>query len=83
MDMWDVMMDAKDAALAVKSYFEDTRTSKYFNFEPGPVKFESNDGHGQWIVFCEVKDLFDSTIKKFKVTVSDEDGAILDVEKLE
>lgn len=76
-------MDAKAATIATRNYFEETRTSKFFVFEPGPVNSESKNGQVNWIVFCEIRELFDNTTKKFKVTVNDNDGAILDVEKLE
>jgi len=48
-------MDAKDAAMAAKRYFEDTKSIRKFIFETVSVKRDSEN----WIIICLVQDLFD------------------------
>jgi hypothetical protein len=71
-------MDAKDAAVAAKKYFQDTKSIMKFIFETVSVK---KDGEN-WVVICLVQDLFEDVGKKFRVIV-DNDGEILDVEKID
>ena len=71
-------MNARDAAVAAKKYFEDTKTIRKFIFETVSVKEDS----GNWVVVCLVQDLFEEEGKKFKVIVGNE-GAILDVEGID
>ncbi len=70
-------MNAKDAAIAAKKYFEETKTLKKFIFETISVKKDSDN----WAVICLVQDLFEDVGKKFKLIVDDE-GEILDVETI-
>ncbi len=70
-------MDAKDAAMVAKKYFEDTKSLIKFIFETLSVK---RDGEN-WVVICSVQDLFEAEGKKFKIVV-DNEGEILDVEKI-
>lgn len=72
-------MDAKGAALVARKYFEETKTSKYFLFEAPNVTRQD----GRWVVDCEVKDLFDEKLKRFKIIIDDGEGVILDVEKID
>lgn len=69
-------MDAKEAALAAKKFFEETKTTTYFLFETNSVS--SKNGH--WIVNCEVTNIFETNPKKFRITIDDENEAIMDVE---
>jgi len=71
-------MNAKDAAIAAKKYFEETKSLIKFIFETISAKKEGEN----WIVVCTVQDLFDEEAKRFKVIVSDE-GEIMDVEKID
>jgi hypothetical protein len=71
-------MNAKDAGIAAKKYFEETKSLIKFIFETISVK---RDGD-KWIVICMVQDLFDEEAKKFKIIV-DNEGEIMDVEKID
>ncbi|OPY51831.1 MAG: hypothetical protein A4E49_02095 [Methanosaeta sp. PtaU1.Bin112] len=71
-------MNAKDAAIAAKKYFEETKSLIKFIFETISVKREGD----KWIVICMVQDLFDEKAKQFKLTV-DNEGEIMDVEKID
>lgn len=71
-------MNAKDAAIAARKYFEETKSLIKFIFETLSVKKEGDN----WIVVCTVQDLFDLETKRFRVIVSDE-GEIMDVEKID
>lgn len=62
-----------------KNFFEDTRTTTYFLFETNSV----SPKNGQWIVNCEVKSIFETKSKKFRITIDDESEAIMNVEILE
>jgi len=71
-------MDAKDAAMAAKRYFEDTKSIRKFIFETVSVKRDSEN----WIIICLVQDLFDDEGKKFKI-IANNDGEIMDVEMID
>jgi len=71
-------MNAKDAGIAAKKYFEETKSLIKFIFETVSVKREGD----KWIVICMVQDLFDEEAKKFKIIV-DNEGEIMDVEKID
>jgi len=71
-------VDAKDAAIAAKKYFEDTKSLVKIIFETVSVKKEGEN----WVVICSVQDLFEEAGKKYKVVV-DNNGEILDVEKID
>lgn len=71
-------MDAKDAAIAAKKYFEDTKSLIKFIFETVSVRKEGEN----WVVICLVQDLFEDEGKKFKIIVGNEEE-ILDVEKID
>ncbi len=72
-------MDAKDAALIAKKYFEETKNTMYFLFDAPEVQRQN----GQWKVVCEIRELFIESVKKFEITIDDQDGTILDVKKLD
>ena len=71
-------MNAKDAAIAARKYFEETKSLIKFIFETISVKKEGDN----WIVVCTVQDLFEEEAKSFRIIVSDE-GEIMDVEKID
>ena len=71
-------MNAKDAGIAAKKYFEETKSLIKFIFETVSVKREGD----KWTVICIVQDLFEDEGKKFKIIV-DNEGEILDVEKID
>lgn len=70
-------MDAKSAAVIVKTYFEETKTHPYFLFETESALHKK----GQWIIKCEVKNAFDNVTRKYEVIVDDDKGTILDVKR--
>ncbi len=71
-------MNAKDAGIAAKKYFEETKSLIKFIFETVSVKREGD----KWTVICMVQDLFEDEGKKFKIIV-DNEGEVLDVEKID
>ena len=71
-------MDAKDAAIAAKKYFQETKTLTKFIFETVSAKRDADN----WVVICLVQDLFEDEGKKFKLIVNNE-GEILEVEMLD
>jgi hypothetical protein len=71
-------MDARDAAIAAKKYFQDTKTLTKFIFETVSAKRDADN----WVVICLVQDLFEDEDKKFRLIVNDE-GEIMDVEMLD
>ena len=70
-------MDAREAAMAAKRYFQDTKTLTKFIFETVSAKRDAEN----WAVVCLVQDLFEEEGKKFRLIVTDE-GEILEVETL-
>ena len=72
-------MDAKDAALIAKKYFDETKNTRYFLFDAPEVR----KLNGQWMVICEIRELFEESVKKFEITVDNQEGIILDVKKLD
>ena len=73
------MIDAKGAALAAKNYFEEIKTHSYFLFETSKVEHIDE----QWIVQCDVKNVFEDETRKYEVIIADEFGAILDVNRID
>jgi hypothetical protein len=71
-------MDAKEAAILAKKYFEDTKSLRNFIFETISAK---KDGEN-WIIICMVQDLFDVERKNYRITV-EYAGNILDVERID
>jgi hypothetical protein len=71
-------MNAKEAAIAARKYFEETKSILKFIFETVSVKKEGD----KWVVICLVQDLFEEDAKTFKLIVDDE-GEILDVERID
>ena len=71
-------MNAKDAGIAAKKFFEETKSLIKFIFETVSVKREGD----KWTVICIVQDLFEDEGKKFKIIV-DNEGEVLDVEKID
>ena len=71
-------MDAKEAAMAAKRYFQDTKTLTKFIFETVSAKRDAEN----WVVICLVQDLFEEDGKKFRLIVNNE-GEILEVEMID
>ena len=71
-------MDARDAAIAVKKYFLDTKTLTKFIFETVSAKRDADN----WVITCLVQDLFEDEGKKFKLIVNGE-SKIMEVEMLD
>ena len=71
-------MDAKEAAMAAKRYFQDTKTLTKFIFETVSAKRDAE----RWVVICLVQDLFEEEGKKFRLIVNNE-GEILEVEMID
>ena len=71
-------MNAKDAAIAARKYFEETKSLIKFIFETVSVKKEGDN----WIVICTIQDLVEEEAKSYRIIVSDE-GEIMDVEKID
>jgi hypothetical protein len=71
-------MDAKEAAMVAKRYFQDTKTLTKFIFETVSAKRDAEN----WVVICLVQDLFEEDGKKFRLIV-DNEGEILEVEMLD
>jgi hypothetical protein len=71
-------MDAKDAAIAAKKYFQDTKTLTKFIFETISAKRDIDN----WVIIYLVQDLFEDEGKKFRLIVNGE-GEILEVEMLD
>ena len=70
-------LDAKDAAMIAKKYFEETKGHLYFLFETITTVY---DDEGYWIIDCEVKNMFEEWWREYLVRIRDEDGTIADVE---
>lgn len=70
-------MDAKQAALIAKNYFQETKTHIYFLFDT----ISAENRQGFWIIECEIEDTFGGEKTDYILTISDEDGAIVDVKK--
>ena len=73
------MIDAKKAAVAAKNYFEEIKTHSYFLFETSKVEHMDE----QWMVRCEVKNVFEDETRKYEVIISDESGDIVDVNRID
>ena len=73
-------MDAREASMAVKKYFQDVKTHNMFLFDPIDVRMDEDDE--TWIVTCQVKDVFGEPVM-YEVEVDDETGEILSVNELE
>jgi hypothetical protein len=71
-------MDAKEAAMAAKRYFQDTKTLTRFIFETVSAKRDAEN----WVVICLVQDLFEEDGKEFRPIVNNE-GEILEVEMID
>jgi hypothetical protein len=71
-------MDAKEAAMAAKRYFQDTKTLTKFIFETVSAKRDAEN----WVVICLVQDLFEEDGKEFRLIVNNE-GEILEVEMID
>ena len=71
-------MGVKEAAMAAKRYFQDTKTLTKFIFETVSAKRDAEN----WVVICLVQDLFEEDGKEFRLIVNNE-GEILEVEMID
>ena len=71
-------MDAKEAAMVARRYFQDTKTLTKFIFETVSAKRDAEN----WVVICLVQDLFEEDGKEFRLIVNNE-GEILEVEMID
>jgi len=73
-------MDAKEATKAVRDYFESIKKIKFI-FDVRNVSYDEEED--EWIVECDVQNLFDEEPISYEIGVSDETGEILYVEEIE
>lgn len=72
-----MVIDAKQAALVAKNYFQETKTHPYFLFDT--ISVEKNER--TWNIKCEIMDTFGGEKTEYEVIIHDENGAILDVKR--
>lgn len=75
-------MDATEATMAVREYFESIKKIKFI-FEVRNVTYENEEDEDEWIVECDIQNLFDDETISYKIGVSNETGEILYVEEIE
>ncbi len=73
-------MDAKEATRAVREYFESIKKIKFI-FDVRNVCYDEKEEN--WIVECDVQNVFDEEPISYEIGVSDETGEILYVEEIE
>ena len=73
-------MDATEATLAVREYFESIKKIKFI-FDVRNVSYDEEED--EWIVECDVQNVFDEEPISYEIAVSDETGDILYVEEIE
>ncbi len=73
-------MDAKEATKAVREYFESIKKIKFI-FDVRNVRYDEEED--EWIVECDVQNVFDEEPISYVIGVSDETGDILYVEEIE
>ena len=73
-------MDAKEATMAVREYFESIKNIKFI-FDVRNVEFD--DSENEWVVTCNVQNIFEEEPIFYKVGVDDETGDIIYVEEIE
>lgn len=74
-------MDATEATMAVREYFERIKKIKFI-FDVRNVKYEEEE-EDEWIVECEVQNVFDEEPISYEIGVSNETGEIRYVEEIE
>lgn len=73
-------MDAKEATKAVREYFESIKKIKFI-FDVRNVRYDEEED--EWIVECDVQNVFDEEPISYEIGVSDKTGDILYVEEIE
>lgn len=73
-------MDAREATKIVREYFESIKKIKFI-FDVRSVKFDETEN--EWIITCEIQNVFDEEPISYEILVDDETGDILDVEEIE
>ncbi len=73
-------MDAKEATKAVREYFESIKKIKFY-FDVRNVSYDEKED--EWIVECDIQNVFDEEKISYEIGVSDETGEILYVEEIE
>ncbi len=73
-------MDAKEATMVVREYFESIKKIKFI-FDVRNVELEASTN--VWIITCEVQNVFDEEPISYEVGVENETGDILYVEEIE
>lgn len=73
-------MDAKEATMVVREYFESIKKIK-FMFDVRNVVFD--DSKNIWVITCDVWNVFEEEPISYEVGVDDETGDIEYVEEIE
>ncbi len=73
-------MDAKEATKAVREYFESIKKIKFY-FDVRNVSYDEKED--EWVVECDIQNVFDEEKISYEIGVSDETGEILYVEEIE
>ncbi|MCL7413540.1 MAG: hypothetical protein M8353_08000 [ANME-2 cluster archaeon] len=73
-------MDVREATMIVREYFESIKKIKFI-FDVRSVKF--NETENEWIITCDIQNVFDEEPISYEILVDDETGDILDVEEIE
>ncbi len=73
-------MDAKEATMVVREYFESIKKIKFI-FDVRNVEYD--DTENMWIVTCDVQNVFEEEPISYEVGVDDETGDIEYVEEIE
>ena len=71
-------LTVKGVSLIVRDYFDDIKRTKFI-FDITKVEMETDD---EWLVYCEVANVFDEEPRSYVVRVEDETGEITDVSKI-
>ncbi|MFU8767088.1 MAG: hypothetical protein ACNA7I_05435 [Candidatus Methanoperedens sp.] len=73
-------MDVREATMIVREYFESIKKIKFI-FDVRSVKFDETENN--WIITCDIQNVFDEEPISYEILVDDETGDILDVEEIE
>lgn len=69
-------LSVKKVSKIVRDYFDDIKKSKFI-FDVISVEFD--EGEDEWVMECEIANVFDEEPRQYKVTVDDDSGEIVDV----
>lgn len=73
-------MDAKEATRIVREYFESIKKIKFI-FDVRNVRYDEEED--EWVIECDVQNVFDEKPISYGIGVSNETGEILYVEEIE